>query len=63
MRPDVGTRGGEDGVHNCGTGGTGDAVVVGFADAAEGGDVCFDEEVLGEIWGMVLDGIKRLCEY
>ena len=49
MRPDVGVCGGEDRVHDCGAGGTGDAVVVGFADAAEGGDVCFDEEVLGEI--------------
>jgi len=49
MRPDVGACGGKDRVHDSGTGGTGDTVVVGFADAAEGGDVCFDEEVLGEI--------------
>lgn len=38
-----------DAVDDCSSGGACDAVVVGFADAAEGGDVVLDEEVLGEI--------------
>ena len=38
-----------DPVDDGGSGGAGDAVVVCFADAAKGGDVVFDEEVLGEV--------------
>ena len=34
---------------NGGTYRAGDSVVVGFADAADGGDVGFDKEVLGQI--------------
>jgi len=40
-----------DVVDDGGAGGASDAVVVGFADAAEGGDVGADEKVLGEVCG------------
>lgn len=50
MRPDVRGYGCERGVYDCGACSPRDAVVVCFADAAEGGDVGFYEVVLCEIW-------------
>jgi len=38
-----------DAISDCSAGGSRDTVVVCFSDAAEGGDVMFDEEVLGEV--------------
>jgi hypothetical protein len=46
----VGGGGSEDGVDDGGASGTGNTVVVCFADTADGCDVGLDEEVLCEIW-------------
>lgn len=50
FRPDVRFAQVLDAVDDGSSDGTGYAVVVGFADSADGGDVLFEEVVLGEIW-------------